>query len=116
MFQSAAFRPDDASTLTIDFSEAWIDYVDTDRHEENYQLISRYRRMMTRRLGFDVDGGVSLRRGLGADQVLAVLRPSIKYMIGKTTVDAGYDYEYKLFLNNEERQRHMFFLRVKRMF
>jgi hypothetical protein len=40
----------------------------------------------------------------------------LKYVIGKTTIDAGFDYEYELFLNSEQRQKEMFFLRLKRYF
>jgi hypothetical protein len=116
LFQSVSFRPDDASTLTVDFTESWIDYVNTSRQEQNYQFITRYRRVLTRRLAFDGNAGISIRRGFGVDQILAAIRPSIKYVIGKTTLDAGYDYEYKLFLNNEERQKHMFFVRARRVF
>jgi hypothetical protein len=116
LFQSAAFRPDEASTLSIDFTESWITYLDTDREEQNYQLLTRYHRALTHRLGLDADAGISLRRGFGVDQVLAVARPSIKYAIGKTTIDAGYDYEYKQFIHREERQKHMFFVRLRRIF
>jgi hypothetical protein len=115
-FQSVTWRPDADSTVGMDFSEAWIDYINAQRQEENFQAITRYHRTLTHRLGFDADAGVSYRKGNGVDQVLATIRPSIKYAIGKLTLDAGYDYEYELFLNSEERQKHMFFLRLKRFF
>jgi len=116
LFQSFLFRPDQASTLGLDFSETWINYIDADRSEEQFQFISRYHRALTHRLGFDVDAGISVRRGNGVDQTLATFRPTLKYVIGKTTIDAGFDYEYQLFLNNEERHKEMFFVRLKRYF
>jgi hypothetical protein len=115
-FQSLTWRPDPESTLGMDFTECWIDYINAHRQEENFQAITRYHRALTRHLGFDADAGVSYRRGNGVDQVLATVRPSIKYAFGKLNLDAGYDYEYELFLNNEERQKHMFFIRLKRFF
>lgn len=115
-FQSFLFRPDEASTLGLDFTEAWIDYIDAGRTEEQFQFITRYHRSLTRHLGFDADAGVSIRRGNGVDQTLATIRPTIKYVIGKTTIDAGFDYEYELFLNSEERMKEMFFFRLKRYF
>lgn len=115
-FQSLAWRPDPDSTVGMDFSEAWIDYINAQRQEENFQAITRYHRSLTQHLGFDADAGISYRKGNGVDQVLATVRPSIRYALGKLTLDAGYDYEYELFLNSEERQKHMFFLRVKRFF
>jgi hypothetical protein len=116
LFQSFLFRPDEASTLGLDFSETWIDYLDANRSEEQYQFITRYHRALSRHLALDADAGVSVRRGNGVDQTLATVRPSLKYVIGKTTIDAGFDYEYELFLNSEQRQKEMFFLRLKRYF
>lgn len=116
LFQSLNFRPDEASTLGFEFSEVWLNYVTAHRQEEDFQFITRYHRALTHRLGLNADAGVSLRRGNGVDQILAAVRPSIKYVIGKTSIDAGYDYEYELFLNSEERQKHMFFFRLKRYF
>ena len=116
MFQSVAFHPDEVSTLSLDSTETWIDYKTAHRSEFDYQFISRYHRPLTRRLRFDVDAGISVRRGAGVDQILAAVRPSIRYVIGKMTIDAGYDYEYELFLNSEEREKHMFFIRARRVF
>jgi hypothetical protein len=116
LFQSLTFRPDAASTFGVEFSEAWIDYTSAHRQEEDFQCITRYHRGLTHHLALDADAGISLRRGSGVDQTLATVRPALKYVVGKTTVDTGYDYEYELFLNNEERQKHMFFVRLKRNF
>jgi hypothetical protein len=116
LFQSLTFRPDAASTFGLEFTEAWIDYTSAHRQEEDFQFITRYHRALTHRLAIDADAGVSLRRGAGVDQILATARPALKYVVGKMTLDTGYDYEYELFLNNEERQKHMFFVRLKRVF
>ena len=116
LFQSFAFHPDEASNLSIDFTESWVDYTSAHRQEQAFQAITRYHRRLSRRFGLDAEAGVSFRRGAGVDQTLATVRPSLKYVIGKTVIDAGYDYEYELFLNNEERHKQMFFLRVKRIF
>ena len=116
LFQSFVFRPDEASTLGLDFSEAWIEYVTAHRQEEQFQFITRYHRALSHHLALAADAGVSLRRGNGVDQTLATIRPSLKYVIGKTTIDAGFDYEYELFLDSEERQKEMFFIRLKRFF
>jgi hypothetical protein len=116
LFQSLAFHPDEASSLSFDFSETWIDYVDNNQSEQDYRFITRYHRALTHRFSLETDAGIAIRRGNGVDQFLAAFRPSVKYVIGKTSIDAGYDYEYELFLNSEERQRQLFFLRLKRMF
>ena len=116
LYQSIALSTGEGSSLSLDFSEAWINYLNSSRQEQEYRFVSRYHRAITHRLGLDVDAGVALRRGDGVDQVLAAFRPTLKYVIGKTSLDAGFDYEYELFLNNEQRQREMFFVRLKRYF
>ena len=116
LFQSFTFRPDPASSLAFEFSESWTDYVDADREEENYRFISRYHRSLSRRLRATIEGGAALRQGRGVDQTLATARPSLQYVIGKTTISAEYDFEYQLFLDNEERYKHIFFVRARRVF
>jgi hypothetical protein len=117
LFQSFVFHPDEVSTLSFDFNETWIDYTDLNRpREEDYRFITRYHRALTHRLGVDLEGGVALRRGTGVDEVLATVRPSLRYVIGKTSISAGYSYEYNLFLDTEEREKHLFYLRVRRTF
>lgn len=116
LFQTLTFRPDAESTFGLEFTEAWIDYTSAHRQEQDFQVITRYHRALTHHLAVDADAGVSLRRGAGFDQTLAVIRPSLKYVVGRMSIDTGYNYQYELFLNNEERQKHMFFFRLKRTF
>jgi hypothetical protein len=116
LFQSFNFRPNEVSTLGIEFSESWIDYIDANRSEENYRFISRYHRGLSRRLRANIEGGVAIRQGEGVDQTLATARPGIEYVIGKTSIRAEYDFEYQLFLDNEERYKHIFFVRARRVF
>src|SRR5207302_6962387 len=116
LFQTATFHLEEGSTLSLDLLESWIDYVTAHRQEQDYRFLTRYHRALTHRLGVDVDAGIDLRRGQGVDQLLATFRPTLKYIMGKMTVDAGYSYEYQLFLNNEEHNKQMFFLRLRRHF
>jgi len=116
LFQSLSFRPDDASTLNFDFTEAWTEYLDAHREEEMLSFINRYHRRITRHLGCDIEDGISRRFGPGADQTLATVRPGLDYAVGKISAKLGYDFEYERFLNAEERIKHMFFVRVKRTF
>jgi hypothetical protein len=115
-YQSFAFRPSDASSLNLDFTESWTHYLDADRDEWLYAFISRYHRRLTYHLGADVEAGVSQRYGPGVDQTLAAFRPGLEFAMGKLTAKIGYDFEYERFLNTEERLKHMFFVRVKRTF
>ncbi|MGN6644128.1 MAG: hypothetical protein ACTHKU_14115 [Verrucomicrobiota bacterium] len=115
-YQSLAFKPDDASTLNLDFIESYTQYLDADRDEQNYTFISRYRRRVTRHLGLNVEGGVSKRIGEGVDQTMAAFRPGVEFRMGEMFVKAGYDFEYGKFLNSEERFKHMLFIRARRSF
>ena len=116
LFQSVAFRLDEVSSVGVDLNETWLEFTTANRREEDLRFITRFHRALTERLGLDVDAGTAWRRGTGVDQVLATFRPSLKYAIGKTTIDVGYDYEYELYLNSEERQKHLFTVRLKRLF
>jgi hypothetical protein len=116
LFQSVSWHPSVSSSLSLDATESWINYVDSNRQQDDYRLITRYHDMVTPHLSLGVDAGVAFRRGDGVDQLLAAFRPEIKYVIGKTTIDAGYDYEYDLYLKNQQSQTHRFTLRYKRVF
>jgi hypothetical protein len=116
LFQALTFRPDPASSLALQFSEGWTEYIDAKRTEENYRFVMIYHRSLSRRLRLSLDGGIHIRRGRGVEQTLATVRPSLDYVIGVTTMRAGYDYEHQVFLNSEERSRHLFTLRVTRKF
>jgi hypothetical protein len=115
LFQSAAYKPDAASTLSLDVSEAWIEYTDARREEWDFRFISRYTHALTSTLRVSMEAGIDLRRGEDVDQTLAVARPGLEYSVGRTSLRAGYDFEYNLF-DQEERLRHMFFFRCRRTF
>jgi len=114
-YESAAFLLDAASTFSLDLSQSWIDYVDENRSERNYRFITRYHHVFSPRLRFDIEGGIDVRRGESANQTLATVRPGVDYSIGRTTLKAGYDFEYNMF-EHEERFQHLFFVRLKRLF
>jgi hypothetical protein len=116
LFQGASMNLDQDSSISIEFSQTWTDYIDAHRNESDYRFVTRYRRRWTSHLHMDVEGGFDYRQGQDVDQTLATFRPGIDYVIGRTSIKAGYDFEYNLFLNNETRVRHMFFIRAKRIF
>jgi hypothetical protein len=115
-YQSVAFTLDAASTVSASLNENWVDYIDADRTEQNFRFTTQYQRTFTSRLGFNIEGGVALRRGEGVDQTLATARPSFQYRIGQTTINAGYDFEHEMFLNSEERTKHLLFVKIHRRF
>ena len=116
LFQGATFRLADVSNLSLNFSESWTDYISSHRKEQDYRFISRYHRLLTAHLGWDLEGGIDVRRGAGVEQTQATARTGIEYAIGKLSVRAGYDYQYNEFLNTEVRDRHFFYIRARRVF
>jgi len=115
-YQTANFTLDDASTLGLNLSEQWFKYIDANRQEQNYRFVMRYRRFLARNLSVDFDAGVSERVGRDVDQTLALVRPELRYSIGKTTIAASYSYDYELSQKTEERTRHKLLLTLKRYF
>jgi hypothetical protein len=116
LFQSASFSPEAGSSLSLNLSETWLDYSQTHQQQVYYLALARYHRVLTHRLGLDLNAGLSYRSGAGIDETLAVARVALNYVIGKTSINASYDYNYDAFLNAEQQQRHMFFLTIKRVF
>jgi hypothetical protein len=78
--------------------------------------MSFYRRSLGQTLRLDLEAGVDFRRGPGVDQTLIALRPTLDYVVGKTSIGLTYDYEYSLFLDSEQRQKNLFTLRLRRRF
>lgn len=116
LYQSGSFVLDSASSLNIGFSESYTQYLDDDRQEQNYRFTSTYHRALSSGFNGNVQAGVGLRRGTEVDQTLAVLRPELNYVFGRTTVQFVYNFEYNLYQQSEERIKHLFTLRVRREF
>ncbi len=116
LFQSLSFRPNQGSSLGVTLSESWTDYADANRTEQNIRFITLYHRALTTKLRLDLNGGFHVRNGRNVDQTLATVRPALDYTVGKMSMRAEYDFEHQLFLDREERNKHMFVIRVKRVF
>jgi hypothetical protein len=114
LFQTFTFHPEDESTLSLNFTETFTDYLQANRSDQNYTAIARYNRALTRRLGFTLELGASQRYGLDADQTLAVIRPLLQYSSGSLTASIGYDYGYDEYLNTQTRIRNMGFIRIRK--
>jgi hypothetical protein len=112
--ESVYFNPDDASSVTLTMSQAFLDHEDSGRDEQDYRYIVRYRRSFTYRLQGSAEGGIDQRRGDGVDQTLQVLRAEFQYSIGRTHLQAAYDRENNDYLNREKRERNRFSLTLKR--
>jgi hypothetical protein len=113
LFQTGSFLLDDGSALSLDFTESWINYTEDNRNLTDYRFVSRYHKGLTYRLSLEVAAGLAYQSGSGTDETLATFRPSLRYVIGKTSIDATYDFEYELF-PTQTRQQHVFSVRLRR--
>jgi hypothetical protein len=117
LFQGATFNLDDASSLSLEASQSWTDYTDADRTQQEYRFITRYHRTLSSSFWLNVDGGVDFLSDTGlSNRTLAVFRPSIRYAVGRTTINAEYDFEYTGYQTTQQTARHLFRLSVKRVF
>jgi hypothetical protein len=116
LFQTLTFNPDEVSTWSLNFAEGWTDYRSQHETEQYLSAITRYHRSLTGHLGLDLEAGVTWRTGTIVKELLAAFRPGISYTIGKLSVKAGYDFEYQLTQDNQERLRNLFFIRAQRAF
>lgn len=115
-YQSITFAPEERSRLSFNFTETFLTYDQANRSDQNYTATIAYNRAFTRRLGFNLETGVSQRYGEGVDQTLAVFRPQLQYAVGKFSASVGYDLNYDEFLNSQTRIRNLGYIRVRKEF
>ena len=115
-FQSFTFRPGDNSSLSLNFNETFLHYVQAARDEQNYTAILRYNQSLGRHWGLVLELGGSQRVGPGVDQTLAVFRPQVQYTAGKLSATIGYDFGYDEYLGTQTRVRNMGFVRIRKEF
>ena len=116
LYQNLSFRPDAYSTLGLSFNESQTQYIDAGRTEQNYSVMTNYQRRFGRRLGIHLDAGVSVRKGIGVDQTLIAVRPTLDYTIGRFELKVGYSYESGKYQNIYQRQNNMLFISGRRNF
>jgi hypothetical protein len=116
LFQNLTFTPEERSRLAFNFTETFLNYEQAGRADQNYTATVNYSRAFTRRLGFNVEAGVSQRLGEGVDQTLAIFRPQLQYAAGKFSASAGYDLNYDEFLSSQTRIRNMGYIRLRKDF
>jgi len=115
-FQTVTLTPQDRSSLSINFTESFIDYQAASRTEENYTATLRYNHKLTRHLALGLDLGASQRVATGLDQTVAIFRPQLNYVVGKFSAMVGYDFGYDEYFSSQERIRNMGYLRVRKEF
>lgn len=115
-FQNFTFRPEDYSTVSLNFTETYMSYGLAGRSEENYRAVLRYNRRLGHNLGVSLELGGNQRSGEGVDQTLAVFRPELRYTAGNFSATVGYDFGYDEFLNTQERLSNRFYVRLRKDF
>lgn len=116
LYQNATFHPNSNSSLNIGLNESYSEDLNDNRHEENYSLTSNYHYTFFGELSTNVRAGMGLRRGNDVTQTLAIFQPDLTYVYGRTTFHLSYNFEYNLYQNNQERNKHSLLLRIGREF
>lgn len=116
LFQGVTVHPDPHATLNLTFNESFMHFDQPAHDEQYYSAILRYSQSLTRSLSVTLETGVSQRVGPGIDQTLLTVRPMLQYTAGKFSASIGYDYGYDEYLNAEQRQRSMGFIRFRKVF
>jgi len=116
LYESAQFRLEENTSLSFDFTQSWVDYLNTGQQEQNFRFISRLQQTLQPHLRLNLEGGVNFRRGDLTDETLATARLNANYSVGRLKLEAGYDFQYQLYAQTEERMRHLLFVRMKRVF
>lgn len=116
LFEAFSFTPDPLSAFSLDLSQTFTTFRDTDRYERDYRFLTNYRRQLTRNLNASASAGLDLRSGEGVDQTLVVFRPVIHYVYGLTSIELTYDREYDDYLRQEKRNKQQFTVTLKRSF
>jgi hypothetical protein len=116
LFQNFTFRPEDYSTVSLNFSETYLSYGTAGRNEQNYRAVLRYNRRLAGNLAASVELGANQRIGQGVDQTLAVFRPELRYAVGDFSVTVGYDFGYDEYLSALQRVSNRGFVRLQKSF
>lgn len=116
MFQNFTFKPDAFSTIGVNFSETYMSYGTSGRREENYRAVLRYNQRLTSHFSGSLELGVNQRNGKGVDQTLAVIRPELRYAVGKFSAVVGYDFGYDEYLNTLQRVSNRGYIRLRKDF
>jgi hypothetical protein len=117
-FENYNCQPFEASTLGVEFSQLFYRYPD-DRHEHQYQFIGRFNTQLTSWLSGYVEGGCFLQDIVGTEETLAAARVGFSFTRGRLSVQSGYQYNYqltKLGASEEQRNRNVFFVHLRRTF
>jgi len=113
--ESFFFNPTTGSTLTFQSSQSNIKLINSQETQKFFEFISRYSVRLTQYARFNTEGGFRWQKGTGIDLNDVTARSGFELSLGKFQMDAEYDFERQLFLN-DALVNHFFFTKIRRTF
>jgi hypothetical protein len=113
--ESFSFDWSTRTKLSLDLSQAWIRFYDSNRTRYNQSVIARCRTQLLPFLAYSIEGGVRRETGRDFNQQLATLRSTLDFDYGLLVVNVGYEFEKESYLT-DRHQKHFLFMHAKRRF
>jgi hypothetical protein len=117
-FQSLNFRPDEDSTLSVNFNQSFYHYPNGG-DQDQYSFLSRYSVQFPFSLAWYVEGGYSIQDVLGTEELLGSARTGLSWSRGKLSVRTGYGYNSQYTSSSQWTQelvKKHFYAYLKRTF
>lgn len=115
LFESLTYESSNRTSLSVDFSQSWIQFPGVARSRRNTSLIARCHTQLTPYLQFQLEGGARREIGRDFDQRLTTLRSQLNFNYGRLVAELGYEYEKESYFL-DRRLKHYLFFHAKRTF
>ena len=115
LFEILTYEPGPDTSLSLDFSQTWMQFPGVARNRQNSSVIARYRTNLFHFLRYSLEGGVRREAGRDFDQQLTTLRSQLNFNYGKLTAELGYEYEKASYFK-ERRLKHYLYFHATRRF
>ena len=115
LFEILTYEPGPDTSLSLDFSQTWMQFPGVARNRQNSSVIARYRTNLFHFLRYSLEGGVRREAGRDFDQQLTTLRSQLNFNYGKLTAELGYEYEKESYFK-ERRLKHYLYFHATRRF
>ena len=115
IFETFSFQFSNNSNLGLNFNQVFYRYP-FGQEQTQYQFIGLFNTQLSSWLSWNVEGGYYRQDALGVQQDLVAARTALILTYGKLTFKAGYQYNYQVIAQAEERDRNFFYVQLRRDF
>ncbi|MFT5122620.1 MAG: hypothetical protein ACI97B_001251 [Verrucomicrobiales bacterium] len=108
------------SSVSLDLSQQWRDFEDSDETEETFSVIGNLRAQFSRAITINLTAGTLVEKRQTEDRDRVTARADFQYRYGKLTVNTSYEYEEDAFMTQaqeeERRTENRLWVKMKRRF